>query len=87
MSDLKKFIEREIERSPEFKVEYELESARLALVRARTKQGISQAELAERLGVSQPRIAQVERGSKPMSALFMMRYASEVGAKVQIVVS
>ena len=36
------------------------------------------------LVVSQPYIAQIERGSKPISLSFMVRYANAVGATIQI---
>lgn len=84
MSFIKKYIDEESKRSPEFRAEYEAEALRLALVRARENAGLSQRDVAERLGVSQPRIAQVERGSKPMSATFMVRYATAVNAKLHV---
>jgi DNA-binding XRE family transcriptional regulator len=83
MSFIKEYI-KEQSADPEFRAEYEAEALRLALVGAREAAGLSQRDLAERLGVSQPRIAQVERGSKPMSATFMVRYAAAVNARLQV---
>lgn len=84
MSWIKKLIEEEAERSPEFKAAYQEEAIRIALVKARNEAGLSQRDLAEKLGVSQPRIAQVERGSRPMSMKFLLAYASAVNARIEV---
>jgi len=84
MSWIKELIAEECENSPEFKAAYEEESALPALVRARNAGKLSQRELAETLHISQPYIAQVERGSKPMSLSLMIRYASAVGVSIEI---
>ena len=52
--------------------------------RARNAADLSQRDLAEALHVSQPYIAQVEGGSKPMSLSLMVRYANAVGARIEI---
>lgn len=84
MSWIKNLIAEECRNSPDFKAAYEEESALLALVRARNAAELSQRDLAEALKVSQPYIAQVERGSKPMSLSLMVRYANAVGASIEI---
>jgi transcriptional regulator with XRE-family HTH domain len=84
MSWIKDLIAEECEKSPEFKAAYDEESALLALVRARNAAKLSQRDLAETLHVSQPYIAQVERGSKPMSLSLMVRYANAVGASIEV---
>lgn len=84
MSWVKELIATECEQSPEFKTAYEEEAALLALVRARNAASLSQKDVAEALHVSQPYIAQVERGSKPMSLSLMLRYANAVGASVEV---
>ena len=84
MSFIKKYIKEKCDADPEFRAEYEAEALRLKLVRAREAAGLTQRELAERLGVSQPRIAQVERGSRPMSAAFLLRYAAAVHMKLDV---
>jgi transcriptional regulator with XRE-family HTH domain len=53
-------------------------------VRARNAADLSQKDVAEALHVSQPYIAAVERGAKPMSLSLMVRYANAVGASVEI---
>jgi ribosome-binding protein aMBF1 (putative translation factor) len=57
---------------------------RIALVRCvreqRARSGLSQAELAERLGSSQSRIAKIEAGDRSVSFELMIRAALEAGA-------
>jgi|GEM_PF-3763382 len=84
MSAIRHLIEDPSKTDPEFRVEYEAEALRLALVRARQTKGMSQRDLADRLGVSQPRIAQVERGTRPMSMSFLLRYAAAVNARLEV---
>lgn len=73
--------------NPEFRKEYhalepEFELAR-KLIRARIKAGLSQKEVAERMGTSQPTVARLESGHKP-SLKSLERYAEAVGMKVEI---
>jgi len=84
MTWIKQYAEKRSAKDPEFKAAYEEEAALLALVRARQRSNLTQQNLAKTLRVSQPYIAQIERGSKPMSLSFMVRYANAVGATVQI---
>lgn len=84
MSWIKELIAKECEESPEFKAAYDEESAILALVRARNAADMSQKDVADALHVSQPYIAMIERGSKPMSLSLMIRYANVVGASVEV---
>ncbi len=53
-------------------------------MRARNAAKLSQRDLAETLHLSQPYIAQVERGSKLMSLSLMVRYANAVGATIEV---
>ena len=71
-------------RDPEFKAEYEAEGALLALVRARQSANMTQKDVADALHVTQPYIAQIERGTRTPGYMFMFRYASVVGATIQI---
>ena len=61
---------------PEFKL------ARV-LIEARAKSGLSQREVAERMGTSQPTVARLESGHKP-SLKTLERYAAAVGMKIEI---
>jgi DNA-binding XRE family transcriptional regulator len=82
MTWIERYAEERSQRDPECKVGFEEESAILALVRARTEAKLTQKDVADALKVSQPYIAQIERGSKPMSLSLMFRYANVVGVAV-----
>lgn len=84
MSDLDNYIRERSAQDPEFKASYEAEAALLALVRARQDAKMSQGDVAKALNVSQPYIAQIERGTRPVSLLLMMRYANAVGAHIHV---
>ena len=81
---IKQYAEKRSAKDPKFKAAYEEEAALLGLVRARQMANLTQQNLAKTLRVSQPYIAQIERGSKPISLSFMVRYANAVGATIQI---
>jgi len=84
MTWIEKYAEKRSADDPEFRASYEEEEALLALIRARQKANLTQQNIAETLQVSQPYIAQIERGSKPISLSFLVRYANAVGATIQI---
>ena len=84
MTWIKQYAEKRSAKDPEFKVSYEEEEALLGLIRARQVANLTQQNLAKTLHVSQPYIAQIERGSKPISLSFMVRYANAVGVTIQI---
>jgi len=78
---------------PEFRREYEEESQKkdlwLALVEARQRAGLTQSELARRLGVSQAQVARIEkRGYDSYTLNTLRRYVSALGEgfSVEIVV-
>jgi len=74
--------------NPEFKAEYEKADAEFAiieaLVRARTKAKLSQAEVAKRIGTTQSAIARLEGGGVSPSLSTLKRYAEATGSKLQI---
>jgi DNA-binding XRE family transcriptional regulator len=84
MTWIKRYAEKRSVKDAKFKAAYEEEQALLGLVRARQQANLTQQDLAATLKVSQPYIAQIERGSKPVSLSFLVRYANAVGASVQI---
>lgn len=84
MSWIERYAEERATRDPEFKAALDEEMAVLALVRARNAASMTQQEVAAALNVTQPYIAQIERGTKPMSVSLMMRYAHAVGVTVKI---
>jgi ribosome-binding protein aMBF1 (putative translation factor) len=63
--------------APEFEISLEL-------VRARQRAGLSQAELAERMGTSQSAIARLESGRTLPSAKTLIRFAEATKSKVEL---
>ena len=72
---------------PEFREELETLGPEFALARAlieaRSRAGLSQSDVAARMGTSQPSVARLESGRKP-TLKALERYAEAVGMKVEI---
>ena len=73
---------------PEVKAEYdalalEFEIA-AELVKARLRAGLSQAELARRMGTSQSAVARLESGQTLPSTKTLLRYAEATGSKFHL---
>jgi ribosome-binding protein aMBF1 (putative translation factor) len=62
---------------PEFEIAAEL-------LRARRRAGLSQAELAARMGTSQSAIARLESGRTLPSAKTLLRFAEATGSKIEL---
>jgi transcriptional regulator with XRE-family HTH domain len=62
---------------PEFEIAAEL-------LRARMRAGLSQAELAARMGTSQSAIARLESGRTLPSAKTLLRFAEATGSKIEL---
>jgi predicted transcriptional regulator len=81
-------LKKKLMESPEFRVEYEKADAEFslieALVQARTKANLSQAELAQRIGTTQSAIARLEGGGVSPSVSTLRRYAEATGARLEI---
>ena len=80
-------VKKEWMEDPEFRRSYdelgpELALAR-ALIEARLAAGLTQEEVARRMGTSQPVVARLESGHKP-SLKTLERYAAAVGARLKI---
>ena len=79
-------------RDPEFKVAYDARedefAALAALLEARTQAGLTQAEVARRMGVSQPVLARIEsslgKQDHSPSLHTLRRYAKACGMELQI---
>ncbi|AOO81210.1 helix-turn-helix domain-containing protein [Bosea vaviloviae] len=73
---------------PEFKREYDALEEEFALltslIRARTKAGLTQEELAQRMGTTQSVIARLESGRGKPSTRTLERYARATGTKLRI---
>jgi predicted transcriptional regulator len=75
-------------KDPEFKAEYdrlgpEFEIA-TELIQARLRAGLSQVELAERMGTSQSAIARLESGQTLPSTKTLLRFAEATSSKVEL---
>ena len=57
------------------------------LYKARKKAGLTQAELADRMNVSQPMIAKLERGGSNISYDTLLRYATACGGVLSVTIS
>lgn len=73
---------------PEFRKEYDALEEEFALIGAmldaRQKAGLTQAQVAERMGVKQPVVAKIEGGKSNVSFDTLKRYAHATGCKVKV---
>lgn len=87
MKDLQTF-KKELLRNPEFKREYEKLTPRYAviseLIAARLKRGITQKELAIKMGTTQSSIARLEGGNINPSLAFLEKIASVMGYSLTV---
>lgn len=81
-------LKRRALQNPEVKAEYErLEPEFLfasMLIEARAKAGLSQEQLAQRMGMKQASVARIESGRYNPSMKTLQRYAEATGHKLQI---
>lgn len=83
-----KTLKAELLTDPATRAEYEalapeFETAR-ELVAARARAGLTQTEVAERMGTSQSMVARLESGKRPPSLRTVQRYAQAVGARAVV---
>ncbi|MEA3274789.1 MAG: helix-turn-helix transcriptional regulator [Pseudomonadota bacterium] len=87
MTDLAELKARLLE-DPDTRAEYEALEPEFSIAReliaARTRAGLSQAELAERMGTSQSTIARLESGSTLPSMRTLTRYAKATGSRAVV---
>jgi ribosome-binding protein aMBF1 (putative translation factor) len=81
-------IKAELLSDPEVKREYDALAPEFEfsaeLLRARLRAGLSQAELAERMGTSQSAIARLESGQTLPSTKTLLRFAEATGSKIKL---
>ena len=81
-------LEKELLKDPKVKKEYDKLAPRFAvisqLISARIKKGITQKELADKLGTKQSAIARLEGGSINPSLGFLEKVASVMGYKLTV---
>ena len=74
--------------NPAFKAEYDALEDEFSLARelieARTRAGLSQAELAQRMGTTQSAIARLESGKAPPSMRTIARIAAATGSRAVV---
>ena len=72
--------------NPKVKAEYDALAPEFAaeLLRARLRAGLSQAELAARMGTSQSTIARLENGQTLPSTKTLLRFAEATGSKMHV---
>lgn len=87
MTELAELKSRLLE-DPDTRAEYEAQAAEFAiaheLIAARTRAGLSQAELAERMGTTQSTIARLESGRTLPSLRTLVRYADATGSRAVV---
>ena len=73
---------------PDFRKEYDALESDFAvarqLIEARTRAGLTQQELADRMGTTQPVIARLESGRQKPTTKTLERIAKATGSKVEI---
>ena len=81
-------IKAELLADPEIKREYDAFAPEFEfsaeLLRARLRAGLSQVELAERMGTSQSAIARLESGQTLPSTKTLLRFAEATGSKIEL---
>jgi predicted transcriptional regulator len=90
---LSEVVAPRLKNDPEFRRAYEqrrfIQETAVAVRQLREEAGLSQAELAKRVGVSQPVIARLERGAEQRAPRFetLRRIGEVLGRKVELVFS
>ena len=88
MSSIDELIKKKKAESATFAAEYEKESQRLevaiALTQLRKELGLSQRELAEKVGKPQSTIARIENGSMTPSFTILYEIANKVGKELHV---
>lgn len=78
-------VKKKLLKNPKVRAEYERMGPEFALIRsmieARTKAGLSQDELAERMGTTQSTVARMESGKQLPSLRTLYRYAEATGTR------
>lgn len=87
MIDAKTVHAQMMQDDPEYAREYDALEEEFAfiekMIQARKRAGMSQADVARRMGISQPRVARIESGSN-ISVDILRRYAKTTGSALVI---
>jgi len=71
-------------KDPEYRKEYDALEEEFALIEARARAGLSQAELAKRMKTTQSVIARLESGRTTPSTRTLQRFAAATGHRLKI---
>lgn len=74
----------EQKQSPEFRQAYEKYEVAQQVVRLRIARGLTQAQVAERVGTTQSSIARLESGSREPSLSFLRRVVKALGGQLEL---
>jgi ribosome-binding protein aMBF1 (putative translation factor) len=81
-------LKKEWMKDPAFRAEYDRLKPEfalaLALIKARTKAGLTQADVARKMRTTQSVIARIESGSNPPNLKTLERYAQAVGRRIEV---
>jgi predicted XRE-type DNA-binding protein len=81
---LEKIIEEERDRDPAFAIEWAKAEQRLHLAKLRKDSGKTQAQIAEIMGVTQPRVAEIERHPDRVSFARIQKYMQAIGGTIEL---
>lgn len=88
MSDLKKYLEKQLNNDPDFTEEYEAQrpefEAMRAIIAARIACNMTQKELAEKSGLRQSNISRIESGAASPTVDTLSRIAAGLGKQLKI---
>lgn len=76
--------EKEALKDPRFKAEYERQQPEFALIRARIEKGLTQEELANKVGTKQSVISRLESGRANPSVAFLKKLAAALNSHLEI---
>ena len=83
-----KHLKAELLTRPDVRAAYDAQAKEFALAReliaARTKAGLTQADVAERMGTTQSTVARLEGGRAAPSLRSLQRYAEAVGCRAVV---
>lgn len=84
----KEIHEREMAEDPEYRVAYEAMAEEFALIRAmmkaRKRSRLTQAEIADRMGTTESAVSRLESGRAKPSTRTLERYAAATGHRLKI---
>lgn len=75
---------KEALKDPEFKAEYDRQQPEFAIIRARIEKGLTQEELAKKIGTKQSVISRLESGRANPSVAFLKKLANALNSHLQI---